>query len=928
MARSRSRVGQVVGESVTSRLAAVVCRVGVGRRINGSVPFAYRVPWHSEWEVLDGLDSDHFPIFCELDLEVHRLAKCAGSLRWNWKKADWIAFEQSVEDAFNSDSGVQTTVTEKTNFLVGTILNAAKRHVGMVRAKGPSAVGESQEVREAVRTRNRLAGNLGTRRTEWIDACRHVRKLRLEDKRRRWVEFVEELGTTTDSAKIWKTIRSLSGKRPKASSRNSVLVHKGREYRTDERKADVFARVYASVSRLRFSRVERSLNTSVRKRLTAVRPSVGGREGEESFTLSELYDAVRQMKSKGAEGADGVAPQMLKHLGPRASGFMLELFNQSWAEGFCPQSWRSAIVVPILKPGKPAGEINSYRPISLTSCLGKVMERMIAGRLSFLAESREWFSDDQAGFRRLRSAEDQVLRITQSVHDGFQCRPTNRAVLALLDFSKAYDTVWRERLLGVLLDSGVPPRLVLWVRGFLSNRMARVRINGTVGRNIAFLQGLPQGSVLSPLLFLFYINSLRACVPRSLHVSLYADDVALWSVNPRKEDAATAVEAGVDAVVRWSAENKINLNLSKCEVTFFSNDSRESSWVPVVRANGMSIPFNPTPTFLGVKYDRTLSFRPQAEAVSKRVVDGSRVLGALSGQEWGWEGHLLRRVYSAGFLSKANYCGAGWQPWLAKSSVALLDRAQNRCLRKVSGVHATAPVEALRLEAGIPSVHTMIRQNAAIALERSIRVPDSNPRRSLCFSDIRHRTVRGSWRTLATENIDLVGLKNLPRRELKLPSTPPWNSALGTWVVNTRLAGGSTRDMEVRRKLADAMDTIRSLPGPFEFTVYTDGSAEGGVRSGGSAAVITTGDCASPGKVDVVRSRGPLHTSSFEMEVSALELALGWCERNCRERNILICTDSQSCLAGLNSGAAGRSPKSILGTVRELLSSSSNSETL
>ena len=100
------------------------------------------------------------------------------------------------------------------------------------------------------------------------------------------------------------------------------------------------------------------------------------------------------------------------------------------------------------------------------------------------------------------------------------------------------------------------------------------------------------------------------------------------------------------------------------------------------------------------------------------------------------------------------------------------------------------------------------------------------------------------------------------------------------------------------------------------------------MRSGGSAAVVTTGDCAAPVEVDILRSRGPLYTSSFEMEVSALELALAWCERNCRERNILVCTDSQSCLVGLSSGSTGRKSKSSLDTVRELLYSSSNSYTL
>ena len=878
----------------------------------------------SEWEVMDALGSDHFPIFCELDLEVHKLAKNAGRLRWDYSNADWSAYTQDVEAAIcrAPTEVLEGSVSAKTRFLSESIANAARRHIGMVRSGGLGIVGESQEVREAVQERNRLARTISTRREEWLNACRRVREMRLEEKRRRWVDFVEELGTEVDSAKVWKTIRSLSGKLPKPSGRNVALVHKGREYRTDERKADAFASYYAGVSRLEFSRDERALTRDVRKRLTNLRKSPGCREVEcADFSLSELLSAVRLMKGKGAEGADGVSPKLLKGLGEEALNFVLRLFNQSWREGFCPQSWRTAIIVPILKQGKPPGNIDSYRPISLTSCLGKVMERMVANRLSYMAESRGWFSNDQAGFRGLRSTEDQVIRITQSVSDGFQRKPSDRTVLALLDFSKAYDKVWRERLYGRLLDSGVPIHYVLWIKGFLTNRLAKVRINGETGGSVLLRQGLPQGSVLSPLLFLFFIDTLRACVPQSLHVSMYADDVALWSVNNNKELAATAVEAGVGEVWKWALGNKLCLNLAKCEVSFFSNATRDSSWVPQVRVNNQVLLFNPTPEFLGVIYDRTLSFRPQAERAARRMIDGNRVLGALSGQEWGWDTRLLRRVYQTAFLSRANYCGAGWQPWLSQTTVALLDRAQNKCLRKITGVYATAPVKALHLEAGIPSFSIIIRQNAAIALERSLRVSNSNPRREVVFSGVSHRTVRGSWRKLATEVADLVGLTNLPRREWLMSGTPPWLRS-NSWAAYTHLLGGSARLDSSERKFADAMDTLRSLRGPFDFTIYTDGSAESGMHSGGCAAVITTGDFESPVVLDTLHRRGPVHTSSFEMEASALEMALEWTDVNCQDKRILICTDSQSCLTGLNSGSSGRSP--IMDTTRRLLESGRN----
>ena len=135
--------------------------------------------------------------------------------------------------------------------------------------------------------------------------------------------------------------------------------------------------------------------------------------------------------------------------------------------------------------------------------------------------------EDQAGFRRLRSTEDQLIRLTQSISDGFQAKPALRTVLALLDFSKAYDRVWKNDLLNTLLLKGVSTRIVRWVAGFLSNRLAKVRLNGILSRPQVLREGLPQGSVLSPLLFLFFIDSLRDSVPAGVEVSLYADDVAL-----------------------------------------------------------------------------------------------------------------------------------------------------------------------------------------------------------------------------------------------------------------------------------------------------------------------------------------------------------------------------------------------------------------
>jgi hypothetical protein len=236
------------------------------------------------------------------------------------------------------------------------------------------------------------------------------------------------------------------------------------------------------------------------------------------------------------------------------------------------------------------------------------MERMVAKRLQHLADSCGMLNSDQSGFRPQRSTDDQVIRLSQAISGGFQAKkPPNRTVLALLDFSKAYDKVWRAYLLAMMLRKGVPFRYVQWIQGFLSNRQARVCLNRAYSRSWVMRVGMPQGSVLAPVLFLFVIDDLQNCLPEGLHSSLFADDSALWVYSPRKEDAVSVLQEGVRKVYRWAWAKKLILNLKKWEVSFFSANSHEAKWRPVVEVEGTRLAFNPNPLFLGVELGRTLS---------------------------------------------------------------------------------------------------------------------------------------------------------------------------------------------------------------------------------------------------------------------------------------------------------------------------------
>jgi hypothetical protein len=244
-----------------------------------------------------------------------------------------------------------------------------------------------------------------------------------------------------------------------------------------------------------------------------------------------------------------------------------------------------------------------------------------------------------------------------------------------------------------------------------------------------------------------------------VHSSLFADDSALRVHFPRKEDAVPVLQEGVKEVYRWAWAKKLTLNLKKCEVSFFSADPYEAKWEPVVEVEGTHLAFNPNPLFLCVELGRTLSGKEQADKKAASLSKGSRMLMALSGSNWGWSSDLLWKVYQTSLLSEATFAGGGWLPWLSVSSMEMLNRAQNRCLRIITGQLALTPSAALRVEARFQSFGCLRDRAAAAALERSLRLdPATHPRAAQAESGVTRRFKRGAdGHSLGKEVVGHVG---------------------------------------------------------------------------------------------------------------------------------------------------------------------------
>ena len=847
------------------------------------------------WQVGEQIGlSDHLPIKTVVNVKVTHQPVFGKEGRWKRNGVDWSVFKEEVEKSCVS-LAEEKNLTRRVQRFNDILTDAAKKHVGKTKPGKKNNSFITPTVRAALKKRNQFRQKISTHRKEWLEACKEAQEEINNSKEESWKDLLESAIEEVDDSRMWKIIKSLNGS-PATNSPNEAMSHNGKTITSNKRKADIFSQHYAAVSKLKFSKEDRKLNREAKKKINA--PSVDNKYTQ-PFTREELKKAIRCMKRKGAQGPDEIPPTFLKELGPRALDELLEIFNQSLSTASCPQVWRNAIIIPLLKAGKSAKDLASYRPISLTSCVVKLLERMIATRLYHLAETQGMFSPLQAGFRKGRGCDDQISRIIQAIENGFQAKPMKRSVLVLLDFSKAYDTVWRERLLLSMINKGVPMMFIRWLHAFLQNRQAKVKFCGTNSNSRVMRQGLPQGSVLSPILFLFYIDNLADILPESVVIAMFADDVTILSTDKDREEATRKAQVATDIVAAWAKEWKLSLNTDKSEVSFFSTWAKEAKWEPTIVVNGDTIKFKPTPRLLGVILDRQLNFGPQVETLREKLSPKYRMLSAISNTKWGWRKEDLMKVYLAHFNSVINYAGFAWQPSTAESHIESLERLQNRALRIVTGQYQSSPTEALRREVGMPSIQTQVKRNAVKAAEKSLRLPDDHPRAIAFNTSVANpRNKRQSWRSL-TEDIKgqlPAGMEN--RCTISYFDHEPWLSAPNLEVFPL-LYNIKRTDPEEEKKSA-ALQRIREVDA--STTIYTDGSADAGIFEGGSAVVVTHGDPASPTVTTSIQRKGAPFTCSYEEEVDAMIAATAWIRDNIKDgSSTMICTDSQSLCQALES---------------------------
>ena len=253
-------------------------------------------------------------------------------------------------------------------------------------------------------------------------------------------------------------------------------------------------------------------------------------------------------------------------------------------------------------------------------------------------------------------------------------------------------SVWHSALLSKLLSLDLPLCFVEWIRSYLSDRRSKVRICNSYSRPFCLRRGVPQGSVLGPILFSLHINDLPSFLPTSVKTSLYADDLAIWASSPNVECATFIVQAALNRLVEWSSKWRLPLNPLKCETSFFSLDSYQSHIQPSLHILNTPLKFNPHPTFLGVTFDCTLSFK-LCSILTKKVSQPIPCFPLHCLCSWRPSKESLCALYEyKAFIRPILTSGSpGWFPFSPPTHITSVERMHRSSCRIITGCLSSTP---------------------------------------------------------------------------------------------------------------------------------------------------------------------------------------------------------------------------------------------
>ena len=415
---------------------------------------------------------------------------------------------------------------------------------------------------------------------------------------------------------------------------------------------------------------------------------------------TEISDLIKNLNSNKTCGPNSFLTHLLKvgkHLLSTPLSFII---NKSFETGVVPSSLKLARVVPLFKSGAQ-DKCGNYRPISLLSNLSKVFERAMYNRLYSYLETMKIISPLQFGFRKMHSTNHALVSIIEHVksivdHGNFACG-------LFLDFQKAFDTVNINILLEKMINYGIRGPAINWFKSYLQGRSQFVTVDNETSSSLSLTCGVPQGSILGPLLFLIYINDFQNCIKnnKAFH---FADDTNVIFSKPNIGQLRKALNKQISIIFDWLCANRLSLNAKKTELMLFHSTHKQITFRLTVKIKGTKVFLSHFVKYLGILIDSKLSWKKHISELTKKLNRATALLAKLRNYV---HEKSLKSLYFSLFQSHINYGCLVWG-FAKQSLINKIFRIQKRAIRIITCSSYKCNTSPLFHKLGILKIHDHI----------------------------------------------------------------------------------------------------------------------------------------------------------------------------------------------------------------------------
>ena len=631
---------------------------------------------NSNWDTLtDTLGSDHIPIIITISSKDN-VSKDNSKIdykipKYNYKKANWDKFKNIISTKdFLLNKIEYTDINYLYSLFQDTLINAANRSIPKCNenhtTKKQGNSWWSTECEEAVMNKKKAFKTYLKNKTEenfnkMKYANIHCNKIIAKAKTMYWNSFcTKEISSPKDLNKIWSKIKTI-----KNNNRTSTIpiLSNNNSIPTDKEKAEIFVES--------FSKISTTEGLSDKNKLYREKMERENQQHNDEIPLDiyinaeitekEFNEALKDIKNKTTSiGSDVISNTMLVNLPPNAKIFLLKFFQKCWKLNTFPNIWKESIVIPIHKQGKPKTDLKNYRPIALTSHTCKLFERIILKRLTQFCNKNNIIPTNQAGFTKNRSSTEHLIKLTTQIKHQFARR---QSILAtFFDIQKAYDQVWHFRLIQKLHNIGLSGNIIQFIKNLIHQRKMITKVGNSYSTSRTLSMGLPQGSILSPILFNILTYDLPEVISTDTTIVQYADDICMWmKVNLKKHSKKRVIkfikntyQKNLDKLENFMTSNGLTISTEKTNLMLFNAGTQPTS-LPLFTLYNTPLEYKNNTKFLGLTLSSKLSWSLHIENILTKARKNLNVIKILRKLPWGMDPQTLIHISTALIRSVLTY---------------------------------------------------------------------------------------------------------------------------------------------------------------------------------------------------------------------------------------------------------------------------------